>query len=108
MYYREEGTWTTRENNKVDCYREYVYSLESGAINVFFKENPLRFFHTIQFADSELKKAQGQHFCHLDLYKANYLFQDERTFTLVYCVKCPRKDYQITMNFTTIDVQKHA
>lgn len=99
LHYKEEGILTTAELAQLNCYKEYVYSLENEVINVFFQEKPLRFFHSLNFSDLNLENASGEHLCRLDHYKAFYFFQNKTRFIVQYTVNGPSKNYSITTLF---------
>jgi hypothetical protein len=99
--YREEGFLTTEAKTKHAFWKEYIYRLCGGQIQVFFKENPPRLFHTLRFGKE--REAQGEHLCLLDQYKATYYFENAKVFSLSYQVLGPSKNYQIYTTFTKME-----
>lgn len=100
-HYREEGILTFLTNQSLNFHREYVYEYDENhqIINVYFNENPLKFFHKLQFS-TDFKSADASHLCINDRYDAYYTFLNENQFGLQYRVKGPKKDYQIISTFT--------
>ena len=99
--YREEGIYETPYGEDLLFYRDYIYVLYDGKIEIYFASHQKKqhLFHTLTFAPSRKECAVSVHLCGKDLYTPTYVFLDEDTFTLEYKVKGPKKDLVIQTYF---------
>ena len=103
LLYREDGIFTTLHQEKLLFYKEYIYCLHQGVIEVYFSslQKKQNLLHTLTFSqNSDDCSAIGTHHCKHDLYKAIYTFVDMNTFTLRYDVQGPQKKLIIETHFT--------
>jgi len=97
--YQETGIFVTPHGAKLTFYKEYIYCLNKGVIEVYFASQQKKqgFFHALTF--SSPNTATAIHQCRDDLYTATYTFLDNNTFTLQYDIKGPKKHILIETIF---------
>lgn len=101
ILYREDITLNIeRGNYKVAGCKEYKYVYEGGGITKFFVEEAIsdRIFYRLSFS-GDFCGAQGCHVCGQDIYKAQYEFNSDDYFKIIYEVKGPYKDYIISSTY---------
>ena len=107
LFYKED-LYLLANSEKIDVSKEYIFRYIGNNISVFFKEQPERFFYTLEFENlSEIDKvitAKAEHLCIKDTYKAYYKFFDNNKFELSYQVKGPKKDYIMTTMYDRINI----
>ena len=103
LSYQETGIFVTPQGAGVPFYREYLYCLNKGVIEVYFSSHQKKqgLFHILTF--SSANTARASHPCGDDLYEATYTFLDDNTFTLRYDVKGPTKHIVIETVFKKQD-----
>ncbi len=96
LHYREDGLLCTLDDKNFTVFREYLYRFQNDTIIVFFKENPERLMHLLEFSnDGFFKTAKARHICDCDIYDAIYAFHLPEEFRLDYSIKGPNKNYSI-------------
>jgi hypothetical protein len=97
--YQETGLFVTLLGVNLPFYKEYIYCLNKGMIEVYFASDRKKqgFFYALAF--SSPNKATGSHQCRDDLYEASYTFLDDTTFTLQYDIEGPKKHISIETIF---------
>jgi len=99
LAYQETGVFVTAQGENLNFYREYIYSLNKGIIEVHFASQQKKqgFFHALTFSSSNV--ATATHPCRDDLYRATYTFLNENSFSLAYDIKGPKKHIRIETVF---------
>jgi len=99
--YREEGIFETSYGGDLLFYREYLYLLHEGKIDIYFAIHQKKqgLFHTLAFSPHGNSCSASVHLCGKDLYTPTYTFLDEDNFTLEHKVKGPQKDLVIQTLF---------
>jgi hypothetical protein len=91
LNYVERGRWQSETLSGLTGERRYRWSGDArGKISVFFENGAP--FHEFFFQDGS--DANGTHFCDPDTYQVFYTFSFPDTWTAVWQVKGPRKDYR--------------
>lgn len=104
LAYREQGRLKLQNGTELDAEREYVFCAHGRGFDVFFKETPLRLFHTIELAASDGGALSGSagHLCNLDHYQSTYTFRGDGRFVIRHAVSGPRKDYTMITTYTRL------
>ena len=102
LAYREQGRLKLRNGTELDAEREYVFRARDRGFDVFFKEVPLRLFHTIELAASVGGGLNGSaiHLCNPDQYQSTYTFTADGSFVVRHVVSGPRKSYTMRTIYT--------
>jgi hypothetical protein len=96
LLYREDVE-VVIDGSKNLAYKEYIYSIENGALCKKFTDH--RLFYELKLGSND---ATGEHDCLADHYHASYVFAGNNAFTLEYEVRGPRKYYSIVTEFDRI------
>jgi len=105
LHYREEVRFPVKTGKTLNAHREYLYSFENGALNIYFADGKEKgsLFLPLQFEDvSSLSSltACGSHLCVEDMYEGKFTFNPPDAFSVTYLVKGPNKDYTIESRYT--------
>jgi len=97
FFYREEGIFKTSASLSLPFYREYMYCLRDGKIDVYFASGGKKegLFLSLSSSQDNGYLATGVHQCGEDTYLATYRFLTHNTFFLRCDVKGPQKDFSI-------------
>lgn len=100
--YYEKGIFLNSDRTESDFFREYIYCLNHGKVEVYFSFRKKRknLFHTLEFTSQQ--KAFATHLCNKDSYKATYIFLNQNAFILEYKVRGPKKAFKIETFFRRI------
>lgn len=101
LAYREQGRLRLLNGTELEAEREYIFRKGDRGFDVFFKETPLRLFHTIALAASDGGALGGSagHLCNLDHYQSTYTFRHDGSFVVRHVVSGPRKDYTMVTTY---------
>ncbi|MBC9877832.1 hypothetical protein G8O24_10820 [Bradyrhizobium sp. INPA01-394B] len=104
LAYREQGRLKLLTGTELEAEREYVFREHGGGFDVFFKETPLRLFHTIELAASDGGAVSGSaiHLCNADRYQSTYTFRSDGGFIVRHVVAGPRKDYTMLTTYRRV------
>lgn len=98
LFYREEGEYTLQNGTTFAFFKEYIYCLYQGYLDVYFTHDKKRscLFYRLVFSETpHYCLARGQHCCAKDTYIATYQFFDSERFTLEYDIHGPKKNLKI-------------
>lgn len=104
LAYREQGRLRLLNGTELEAEREYVFCARDRGFDVYFKENPPRFFHAIELAASDDGALSGSagHLCNLDHYQSTYVFCGDGGLIIRHVVSGPRKNYTMTTIFMRV------
>ena len=100
--YVEQGTVTLPDRRQLQATQRYLFALEGPGIAVYFKEDPPRLFHQLNFTASSAvgtATAAAGHLCGDDDYRSLYTIHATDRFTVVHEVNGPRKAYVMTTDY---------
>ena len=94
LCYDEKGQLALADGTSFEATRRYFWQFHADRVDVFFDDH--RSFHHFV---PEGKVAGADHLCGADLYLVTYDFTAWPSWSSVYSVKGPRKDYVSTTEF---------
>ena len=99
--YYEAGLLRLGDGKEFEVEQRYVYREMPDGFAVFFKEKPLRLFHTVrlQRLENGCLYGKGAHLCSEDSYKSEYAFGPDENFSIRHRVHGPRKNYVIETRY---------
>lgn len=95
--YFEEGRLRLDSGESFDATRRYGYRALPTGFAVFFSEAPPRLFHEVHLKPAREDGLRGQatHLCGRDLYRTDYVFRPDGSFSVRHAIQGPRKEYVI-------------
>jgi len=90
MAYEERGTLHLEGQREMQAERRYFWD---RSLDVYFDDG--RFFHRVPASGGT-----AHHWCDPDQYDVTYDFSGWPAFEAVWCVKGPRKDYEMISRYT--------
>lgn len=94
--YFEAGRLRLDIGESFDATRRYSYRALPTGFAIFFSEAPPRLFHEVRLEPApEGLRGQATHLCGNDLYRTDYVFRPDGSFSVRHAIQGPRKAYAI-------------
>ena len=98
LSYKEQGLHSLPDGGTLEFFQNYIYRLEREGLFARFAD--LRPFHGLQlYPDGSALKTASMHLCGADIYRGEYVFEEDNRFSLRWDVQGPKKNYVIQTDY---------